>query len=142
MFFPNNREEMREFFVRSWKKQQTKTPLEPLEAMIAQVVELHPEYHTFLTSPEAVEKDFTVESGQTNPFLHMGMHITILEQVGTNRPAGIRPAFEKLLAKTGDSHQATHLIMDCLAEALWEAQQNQSLPDETGYLLAVKRLAE
>ena len=95
---------------------------------------------TFLFGQGDLDKDFTVEQGETNPFLHMGLHLGIREQVATDRPAGIRAVFEQLAAKTGDGHSAEHRMIDCLAEALWTAQRENRPPDEQEYLRQLRRL--
>jgi hypothetical protein len=80
------------------------------------------------------------EGGKTNPFLHMGLHLALREQLATNRPAGIADVFDQLQARSGDRHAAEHQALDCLAEALWTAQNNNTAPDEQDYLDSLKRL--
>ena len=123
----------------AWKKHCDKSPLTPLEAQIAAVVEWHPEYHDDVTS-EVLDKDYSPDGGKTNPFLHMGLHLGIREQVATNRPPGIREVFSTLTVKTGDAHDAEHQMIDCLAETLWEAQGQNGAPDEQKYLERLHRL--
>jgi len=122
----------------AWQKYCDKRPLTPLEAQITQVIEDHPEYHAAITGD--LDRDFTVEGGQTNPFLHLGLHLGIREQVSTNRPAGIAAIFKALAARAGGSHDAEHRMIDCLAETLWEAQSNNTAPDETAYLEQLRNL--
>jgi len=133
MIFGQDRSELREMYADAWKKHCDKTPLTPLESQIAAVVEWHPEYHDDVTS-EVLDKDYSPDAGKTNPFLHMGLHLGIREQVATNRPPGIREVFSTLTVKTGDAHDAEHQMIDCLAETLWEAQGQNSPPDEQKYL--------
>ena len=133
MIFGQDRSELREMYADAWKKHCDKTPLTPLESQIAAVVEWHPEYHDDVTS-EVLDKDYSPDAGKTNPFLHMGLHLGIREQVATNRPPGIREVFSTLTVKTGDAHDAEHQMIDCLAETLWEAQGQNSAPDEQKYL--------
>lgn len=114
--------------------------MSPLEQIVAQVVEQHPEYHALIEDPDAPERDFPVEGGQTNPFLHMGMHITLAEQLGSDRPAGIRALYRRLAERTGDAHAAEHRMMECLGSILWEAQRSGQMPDENEYLVCLKRL--
>ena len=108
---------------------------------VADVIALHPEYHPMLEHPdEAVDRDYSPEGGQSNPFLHMGLHLAVREQVATDRPAGIRPAFTALATRTGSDHEAEHRIIECLAEAIWNAQRSGLPPDEAAYLERVRRL--
>jgi hypothetical protein len=132
MIFGQDRDELRKMYADAWQKHCDKRPLTPLEAQIVQVIEDHPEYHAVVTGD--LGRDYTVEGGQTNPFLHMGLHLGIREQVSTNRPAGITGIFNALGARTGGQHDAEHRMIDCLAETLWEAQSSNQPPDEAAYL--------
>jgi len=110
--------------------------------MVLDVILQHPEYQVILEKDEKEisEMEFTPEMGMTNPFLHMGMHITIQEQISSNRPSGITALYQKLLLKYPSAHELEHSMMECLGEALWQAQRNNTLPDEAVYLEQVKRL--
>jgi hypothetical protein len=138
MIFGQDRNELRRMYASAWQKHRDGQVLTPLEAQIAQVVEDHPEYHDAVSGD--LERDYTVEDGQTNPFLHMGLHLGIREQVATDRPAGIKDIHARLAAKTGDAHVAEHQMIDCLAETLWEAQGQNRMPDEDAYLERLRRL--
>ncbi len=143
MLFGQNRDELRRFYVQAWRKHNEKLPIEPLEGMIIDIIALHPEYQAMLADEEqALSHDFTPEQGQTNPFLHMGMHIAIREQLSTHRPAGINAAYETLLQQLGDVHQVEHQMMECLGEAMWQAQRNHSAPDEAAYLACLQKLSQ
>ncbi len=133
MIFSQDRNELRSMYAEAWKKFNAELPLTPLEAQIANVVGEHPEYHVAVSGAE-LEKDYTPAGGETNPFLHMGLHLGIREQVATNRPAGIAAIFRELAEHLGDAHQAEHRMIDCLAETLWEAQSQNRAPDELKYV--------
>jgi hypothetical protein len=140
--FGNDRTQMRRMFTDSWTKMQQGMTLEPLEQLVAEIVRQHPEYHAMLEKPDsALQRDFLPEGGETNPFLHMAMHISIKEQLSTERPAGIGDLYRQLVGRKGDPHEVEHLLMECLGEMLWEAQRNGTLPDEITYLECVRRLA-
>ena len=139
MIFGQDRQELRRMYVDAWRKSNAGEIMSPLEAQIAQVVSDHPEYQEMLT-PEALEESFTPEGGKTNPFLHMGLHLAIRDQVATNRPPGIAAVFKDLAAKAGDPHVAEHKMVDCLAETLWEAQGRNAPPDEQKYLDRLRHL--
>lgn len=140
--FSQDRDALRQQYHDVWQKMQSGQILTALEQMIADVIVLHPEYHNMLSSPIQSGQEYFVENGQTNPYLHMGLHIAVHEQLSTDRPAGIVQAYQRLIAKTADEHQAQHMMIDCLAEQLWLAQQNQRPPSETAYLNALQRLTE
>jgi hypothetical protein len=141
-FFDNqSRSDLRRAYVEAWRKYRARLPLEPLEAQIADVIALHPEYHAALEDPEGVlDRDYTPEGGESNPFLHMGLHLAVRDQIATDRPAGIRALFGELAARLGDAHEAEHAMLECLASALWEAQRAGRLPDEQAYLQSIERL--
>jgi len=139
VIFGQDRDQLRQMYVTAWRKHEAGGPMSPLEAQIADVVALHPEYHDAL-EPGRLDSDFTVEGGKTNPFLHMGLHLGLREQIATNRPAGIREVFEALAARSGDAHAAEHRMIDCLAETLWESQSRNLPPDEAAYLERLRRL--
>lgn len=140
MIFGNNRNQMRQFFARSWQKRIEGASLEPLESLVADVMEQHPEYMNDVMADNATEKEFSGENGESNPFLHMGMHITLAEQLSTDRPGGIRKLHQKITELKGDAHQAEHQMMECLGLILWEAQSQNRMPDEQAYLDCLKRL--
>ncbi|MGH8683969.1 MAG: DUF1841 family protein [Nitrosospira sp.] len=139
MFNPS-REQARQFFFDTWRKYRQREMLSGMEDMALEVILLHPEYHAMLDDPERYQdKDYLPEMGDTNPFLHMGMHIAIKEQLSIDQPAGIRQRFERLLKETGDEHAATHQVMECLAEMIWQAQRNRSALDATVYFECLDR---
>ncbi len=141
MIFRNNRDDLRRFYIDSWRKYRNKEMLQPLETMVAEVISQHPEYHALLEKGEAfLDQDFMPEQGQTNPFLHMGMHLAIREQLGTERPFGIKEVHTTLLMRIGDPHEVEHRMLECLGEAMWEAQRSGTPPDEASYLECLKKI--
>ena len=140
--FGQDRNQLRQMYIDAWRKRQSGELMQPLEIMISDVVSMHPEYHNLLnTGDDALDRDFRPEQGEANPFMHMGMHIAIREQLSTDRPAGIVTAHKKLLLRLQDPHEVEHQIMECLGHALWESQQNNMPPDESQYLHCVQKLA-
>jgi len=135
-----NRDEVRQVYLDVWSKMQAKSLLEPMESLIADVIELHPEYHKLLDDGEEIkQQDYTPELGQTNPFLHMGMHIAIREQAFADRPAGIKLLHQNLIFNRGQ-HEAEHAMIECLGHSLWSAQRNNHTPDEALYLACLRKL--
>lgn len=134
----SDRSALRQFYSQTWSKAQQGQVLDALETQIAQVISEHPEYQTWLNN-QRIEDDFSPEMGQTNPFLHMGLHLGLREQLSTDRPAGIRALYQQLLVHY-DPHDLEHQMMECLAESLWQAQRYNQLPDETAYLACLEQL--
>jgi len=139
MFNPS-REQARLFFFDAWRKYRQREMLSAMENIALEVILLHPEYHAMLDDTARYQdKDYLPEMGDTNPFLHMSMHIAIREQLSIDQPVGIRQRFERLLTKTGDEHAVMHQIMECLAEMIWQAQRSQSAFDSTVYFECLDR---
>ncbi|MCC7005751.1 MAG: DUF1841 family protein [Ottowia sp.] len=139
MLFNPSREEVRQFFCTIWDKHAARQLLSPLESMALEWVLIHPEYHALLSNQErALAQDFTPEDGQTNPFLHLAMHLSIAEQISIDQPAGIRQAYEQLCQKLDSKHEAHHRIMTCLGEMLWQAQRNNQAPDGAAYIRCIQ----
>ena len=139
--FGNNRIEIRRVFTEAWRKHRANAEMTPLETLISAIVEQHPEYHRLIENPDSsLDRDFLPEGGETNPFLHLGMHISLQEQIATNRPAGISALYHSLASAIGDTHEAEHQLMECLGRMLWEAQSAGTMPDEQAYLECVQRL--
>lgn len=139
MFDPS-RDQVRTFFIQAWQKRREHGVLTPLEIMAADLIELHPEYFEDLQDPEALERDYSVDEGRTNPFLHLSMHLAIAEQISIDHPPGIRAAHARLVTRVGE-HEAIHEIMECLGQVIWESQRlGQALSNET-YLDLIERRA-
>ena len=140
MIFGQDRNELRRMYADAWQKRCDNKPVSPLEALIADVIEMHPEYHNDVMCDD-LDKDYNPDGGKTNPFLHMGLHLGIREQVSTNRPQGIAAVHKALVTSKGDVHAAEHEMIECLAETLWEAQSQNQPPDEQKYLERLRQLA-
>jgi hypothetical protein len=139
MFTPS-RQEARKFLFDTWKKYKFNQILTSIEQLTLQVMLLHPEYHSALSQEEKyLESDYLPEFGETNPFLHLSMHLAIEEQLSIDQPIGIRTAYESLRNRLDSEHDAKHRIMDCLAETLWQAQRAGQPLDATLYLDCLTR---
>jgi uncharacterized protein DUF1841 len=140
IFSGYTREQLRQSYADAWRKQLARSPLTPLESLIAEVIALHPEYQSIVDDPQnalAFEPD--VVSPTENPFLHMGLHLAVREQVAIDRPPGIRELQRSLESRFGNRHDAEHALMEALAETLWEAQRTGRAPDEGHYLELARR---
>lgn len=139
--FNPTREEVRRFFCDAWKKKTEGHILDPMETLAGDWMEQHPEYHELLINPEnALEQDYTPERGETNPFLHLSMHLSISEQISIDQPPGIKAIAEKLSKKLGSMHEAQHLMMECLGQVMWEAQRDGKPLNPENYLEALQHL--
>ena len=90
MFNPSQAE-VRNFFCNIRRKQRSKSPMTALETLAGHWVDEHPEYFPDLEDADAaLQRVYPVESGKTNPFLHLSMHLTISEQCSIDQPHGVR----------------------------------------------------
>jgi hypothetical protein len=134
-----SRDDLRRSYVDAWRKHTSGLPLTPLEALIADVLVLHPEYQALMRdAPTAQGFDPSGGSSRETPFLHMGLHLAVREQVSIDRPPGIRALLQSLQARLGGLHEAEHVLMESLAETLWEAQRSGRAPDEARYVELVR----
>lgn len=134
MFNPS-RDQVRTFFFEVWAKYRAGQPLAGAEQPALDAVLAHPEYHAILDQPERYQaRDYLPESGETNPFLHLSMHLAITEQLSIDQPPGIRARYQKLLKQHGSEMDAQHAVMECLAEMIWQVQRHQTAFDSAAYL--------
>jgi Domain of unknown function (DUF1841) len=141
---PNySREQLRRAYAEAWAKHVARSPLTPLEALITDVIGAHPEYHGVVADAGtalAFEQD--AAGAAENPFLHMGLHLAVREQLSIDRPPGIRELHRQLQARFGDAHSAEHTLMEALGEELFDAQRTGQAPDEQRYMTRARdRLA-
>ena len=135
-----DRDTSRRVFVQAWAKSRTGEILTALEKLVLAVILEHPEYHVWLDNKSVLHHEFSPDAGVDNPFLHMGMHIAVREQISTDRPPGTRSCYQILLGKYQDEHKLQHTMMECLGQCLWQAQTNRTLPDEMAYLESLRKL--
>ncbi len=144
--FNPSRDEVRTFFFEAWAKFKTQKSLTDLEKIALGVMHMHPEYHAILDAPEQFKhQDYFPEFGETNPFLHMSLHLSLLEQISINQPTGIAGIYTELKTKHQNQHhvehQAQHDILECLAETIWQAQRNNTGVDSAHYLQLLQQKA-
>jgi len=138
--FNPSRDEVREFFFDTWSKFNHQQTLTDLEKIAIGVIQMHPEYHAVLDAPEQYkQQEYFPELGETNPFLHMSLHLSVLEQISINQPIGIAATYQQLKKIHQEEHSAQHDVIDCLAETIWHAQQNKTTLDTAYYLQLLKK---
>ena len=140
IFAGQSRDQLRETYRAAWRRFKQQHTLSPLDKQVVAVISEHPEYHVIVESLAADLANYSPRSGQLNPWLHMGLHLAIREQVSTNRPHGIADVHAKLSKHLGDAHEAEHRMLEVLAEQLWEAQRGGKTPDENAYLERLRGL--
>lgn len=133
--FSPSRAEARQFFFDTWKKYQDTKLLSALEEKALDIILMHPEYQAVLENREKyIGREFSPQSGEANPFLHLSMHLAIREQLAIDQPIGIKSYYAKLLKKLGNAHDTEHVMLECMAEMIWQAQRARSEFDGALYL--------
>jgi len=141
--YTGDRTELREVFFRAWRNHRENRPLAGVERLIVDVARAHPEYHRILEAPDTqAQRDYLPALGEANPFLHMGLHIAVAEQLTIDQPPGVRECFQRLRARLPDTHAAEHAAMECLEEMLGRARESGQPPDPSGYLACLRRRAQ
>jgi hypothetical protein len=141
MFNPSQ-SDVRRFFCAVYSKWLIKETMDGIETIAALWIAEHPEYHPDLSDAEAaVARDYTVDNGRTNPFLHLSMHLSISEQCSIDQPRGIQAAVEVLTTKLDSLHDAHHVAMEALGEMMWESQRSNKPPNGEAYIENIKKAA-
>lgn len=140
LYAGQDREAMREAWRNAWRRHLERAPLEPLQAQMADLVAMHPEYHAHMTMAGIAQGGGADPDALVNAFLHLSLHLALREQLATNRPPGIVDIHRRLAAARGETHAAEHRMIEVLAEALWAAQRSARMPDEQQYLEALRLL--
>ena len=137
MVFGSTTQDTRPLFFSSWQKYKKNQPLTQLEQQIVDVIIDHPDYQPlFEQSVNALEQQ------RENPFLHLGLHLAIRDQIALNKPIGIAAIYQTLYQQHQNAHHVEHLMMEPLAACLWASQREKRLPDDITYLKACKELIE
>ena len=135
--FTSDRAKQRQYLKQAWGKYTRHEQLEPLELQLAKIVEKHPEYQNIFNN---LDSEYFPEQGQTNPFLHINLHLTLQDQIRMDQPKGIKKIHTKLLVKVKDSHEVEHMMMEHIAEMIFNAQKNNSAFNLDSYIQALKEL--
>ena len=138
--FTQDRSELRARFSTAWERVRHGQPMNAEEQQLVQIMREHPEYQEAITDDdEALHRDYG-DDGTVNPFLHIGLHVALLDQVGRDRPAGIRRVYRQVLdAYEGDRHKAEHAMMSCLADMLWRVMHQGQRFNDKAYLRCLRR---
>lgn len=130
-----SRDQARQFLFDAWTKFKQHLTLTDLEKIAVEVMQMHPEYHSVLDAPERyMQQQYFPEMGETNPFLHLSLHLSVIEQISINQPIGIAKIYDTLCQKHHDKHMAQHDLLECLAETIWHSQRNSIPLDSAHYL--------
>ena len=138
MLIQPSQADVRRFFCGVYAKAKTAATLEPMEMLVSQWINEHPEYHVELADVDAALANMhTADPNRENPFLHL----SISEQCSIDQPRGIRQAVELLTHRLNSLHDAHHQAMECLGRMVHESQRSGRMPDGEAYIACVQRHA-
>lgn len=133
----SNQEEVRRFFAQVWQKRWVGN-LSLMEERVLKIILAHPEYTPYLENiEEYVDKEWPVSGSESNPFLHLSLHLSLQEQVAIDQPHGIAAIHQKLIMQKGNAIEAEHMMMGPLTEMIWKAQKYHTGLDVKSYLEAL-----
>ena len=108
----SGRFEQRKFLAQAWQRYQSNNKLEPLELQLAKIIEKHPEYQEIIKN---LADEYFPEQEETNPFLHINLHLSLQDQLSLDQPKGIQKIYNDLLKKMKYAHQVEHIMMEQIA---------------------------
>ena len=137
-----NTHDVRRYFGHVWQNRLNPLQLDALQQKALRIIEAHPEYQIYLEQVEEyLDKNWTPEQGETNPFLHLSLHLSIQEQVGIDQPFGIRAIHQKLIGMHNDNWvKAEDEMMEALVETIWQAQRHNQGLDVNAYMTRLRKL--
>ena len=135
--FTSDRSKQRQYLKQAWEKYTSQEQLEPLELQLSKIVEQHPEYQNLIKN---LDVEYFPEQGNTNPYLHINLHLTLQDQITMDQPKGIKEIHTQLIVKIKDAHEVEHMMMEHIAEMIFNAQKNNAAFDLDGYIQALKQL--
>ena len=135
--FSSDRSAQRKFLAKSWEKYKANQLLEPLELQLAKIIEKHPEYQEIINN---LDTEYFPEQGKINPFLHINLHLSLQDQLSLDKPKGIKKIYNSLVKKIKDTHRVEHIMMEQIAEMIFNSQKNNKPMDQEQYLRSLKEL--
>lgn len=137
--YSQDRVQLRKIYTEAWRKAKAHELMSPMEALIADILALHPEYHAYVDDEASLDQDFPAHAGIANPFLHLSLHVAVREQMAAQQPPGLREIYEQLCHCLQDPHEAEHALMDHLMAMVWESSQGKPAPEPSAYVAELKQ---
>ena len=66
--------------------------------------------------------------------------MTLQDQLSLDQPKGIKKIYNNLLKKMKDDHQVEHIMMEQIAEMIFNSQKYNKPMDQEQYLRSLKEL--
>ena len=88
----------------------------------------------------SLDTEYFPEQGKINPFLHINLHLSLQDQISLDQPKGIKEIYNSLVKKIKDTHRVEHIMMEQIAEMIFNSQKNNKPMDQEQYLRSLKEL--
>ena len=90
--------------------------IEELDARLAHVMDLHPEFEEIWTMGEMAAYPQEINGQVVSPFVHTVLHTIVDSQIRTEKPEFVIQAFNKLVEQGMEEHEVLHAIIAVYAD--------------------------
>ncbi|MEC7030231.1 MAG: DUF1841 family protein [Pseudomonadota bacterium] len=125
----------RTVFIDTWHRFQQGAKLSDFEMRLAGVMQHYPNYTERL---HLLQEGGEPGKYSDNPFLLMGAHFEVGEQIAQDRPGGVRAVYQRLVGLHGEVG-AQLLMRDVLIDLLSESYSKGEVPDYSLYIIRLKK---
>ena len=122
------------------RARQDNGPLNTEDQILADLMEMHPQYYGFWESIEQYGDRFFDPTCEDNPFLHVSLHVAVERQIRAGAPLLVLQTVQRLVARGDDPHDARHAVMAVLVRQLWDRTMQGRPFDVQRYAAELERL--
>ncbi len=107
--------------------------IEELDARIAHVMDLHPEFEEIWTMGDMAAYPQEINGEIVSPFVHTVLHTIVDSQILTERPEFVAEAFNRLREQGMSEHDALHAIIANYADLHFSSFRQGNPFDQLDY---------
>jgi Domain of unknown function (DUF1841) len=138
-----SKDEVRKIWCEVYTKSMNSGELTEMEAAMASIIALHPEYEWVLGEVAvAVTHEFSIDCWESNPFLHLSLHLAIAEQLKSGGQNDVHEVFAEMAVLADSRHEAEHFAMGCLAASISESRRKRTALTTDNYLKLLRQKLE
>lgn len=127
-------------FTRIAEQRAKKLPLDGEDALIAEIMNQHPEFDKIWPLGEMSSQPQEVNGNIVNPFVHATLHTIIEKQIEMENPPEVGETLKALLDQHLDRHEAIHRIVSVYADLYFRNFRKGVAFEEEIYLEQLKGL--
>ncbi|MBI3359464.1 MAG: DUF1841 family protein [Nitrospirae bacterium] len=124
-----------------WEKIKKGEALSGDAEMIAETMIAHPEFDPFWLAGETAFQPQEINGFIVNPLVHIGLHVTIEQQLDADNPVEVRMALKGLLEKGITRHEAIHQIAGVWGDLYFRSVRRGGPFEDWTYLQELTRLS-